>query len=456
MRILVVGAVAAGMSAASQAKRRAPDAEVVVFERGHDISYGACGMPYKLAHQAGSLDALVAVTVPEARSERKLELRLGSEATAIDTDKRVLTVRGPLGVRREPYDALVLATGARAVRPELPGLDLPGVFVLRTLDDGRKLKAHLGGRSLKRAVILGAGYVGLEMAEAFAARGLEVTVLERGPRLMPGYEPEIAALVAQELHRRNVVVRTGAEALKIVQRSDGLRVALEKEELRADVVLVAVGVRPESDLAARAGITLGPSGAIAVDASQRTSAAQVFAAGDCAEAYHRVLGAPAYVPLGTTANKQGKVAGANAAGADERFAGIVGTAAFKVFATEVARTGLGPGELARAGMRYVRAVSTQLDHAGSVGTPSKLTTVTFSDPATGKLLGAQMAGEGVVAKRVDVLATALFAGLTTADVAGLDLSYAPPVAPVYDPVLIAGSVAQKAEREAELGQPPQS
>jgi NADPH-dependent 2,4-dienoyl-CoA reductase/sulfur reductase-like enzyme len=246
-----------------------------------------------------------------------------------------------------------------------------------------------------------------------------------------------------------VVVRTGAQALKVVQRSDGLRVALEKEELRADVVLVAVGVRPESGLAARAGIALGASGAIAVDAGQRTSAAQVFAAGDCAEAHHRVLGAPAYIPLGTTANKQGKVAGANAAGADERFLGIVGTAAFKVFATEVGRTGLSLPELERAGLRYVRSVSTHLDHADSVGTPGKLTTVTFSDPASGKLLGAQMAGEGVVGKRIDVLATALYAGLTSHELAGLDLSYAPPLAPVYDPVLIAGTVAEKAREQAE-------
>jgi len=446
MRILVVGGVAAGMSAASQAKRRVPTAEVVVFERGHDISYGACGIPYKLASAAGSLDALVAVSVQDARSKRGIDLRLGCDATSIDTDKRVLTVRGPAGVRREPYDSLVIATGARAVVPELPGLELPGVFTVRTLEDARRIKAYLGSRGAKRAVVLGGGYVGLEMVEALSRRGLEVTVLEQGPRFMPSYDPDIAELCSRELRRHGTVIRLGTAAHKLVTRSDGLRVATDTDELRADIVIVAIGVRPNSELAERAGLQLGVGQAIAVDTAQRTSAAGVYAAGDCAEAYHRVLGKNAWIPLGTTANKQGRIAGANASGAEERFAGIVGSAAFKVFGTEIARTGLGQGELEKAGRQFVRTVSRQGAHASSVGTPAELATVTFCEPGSGKLLGAQMAGEGVVGKRIDVLATALYAGLTVHDLTQLDLTYAPPIAPVYDPVLIAGAVAEKALR----------
>lgn len=450
MRIVVVGGVAAGMSAASQAKRRRPEAEVVVLERGPHISYGGCGMPYNLEDPARSMDDLVVVSADSARRERGLDVRLRHEVAALDPAARRVGVRDLEAGRAYEldYDALVLATGASAVKPRLPGVDLPGVFVLRELADGAALKRHLADARPRSAVIVGAGYIGMEMAEALRARGLGVSVLEKLDQVLPGFDPRLAALVHDELRRHEVGVHTGVAVQSFGPGTAGaLEVRTGTGVHAADLVLVSIGVRPNVALARAAGIPLGESGAIAVDDGQRTGLAGIFAAGDCAEARHVVSRRPAYVPLGTTANKQGKVAGANAAGGDERFAGIAGTAAFKVFDLEVGRTGLGLAEAQRLGLDAVSALSRQASRAHSFdGDAPQLGTLVVAERGSGRLLGAQMAGvasAGAVAKRIDVFAAALFAGFTVEQVEGLDLSYAPPFAPVYDPVLIAATVARK-------------
>ena len=437
MRILVIGGVAAGMSAASQARRRRPDAEIVVLEKGAHVSYGACGMPYNLADPARRMDDLVVISAEKFREERRIDVRTGVEALGIDTLARVVRTRGG----DLAYDALVIATGALAVRPRVPGVDLPGVFTLRDLADGESIKRFVAEARPKRAVIVGAGYIGLEMAEALRALGLEVSLLEREPQVLPGYEPAIVEAAAAALRRAGVQVETGA-AVEAIE--PGLSVRTARGARPADLVLLAIGVRPNVALAKEAGIALGESGAIAVDDGQRTSAPGVFAAGDCAEARHVVAGRPAWVPLGTTANKQGKVAGANAAGADERFGGIAGTAGFKLFDVEVGRTGLGLAEAKRLGFDAVAAVSRHRSRGHAYPGSKEIATVVIADRATRRLLGAQMAGGDVVAKRIDTFATALHAGFTVDQVEQLDLAYAPPFAPVYDPVLIAASVAVKA------------
>lgn len=446
MRIVVIGGVAAGMSAASQAKRRLPQAEVIAFERGPYVSYGACGIPYNLEDPARPIDDLVVIRPERFRSERGIDVRLRHEAYAIDpVGKRVRVC--DLAAGRDfdqPYDKLVIATGASAVKPPLPGIDLPGVFLLRELTDGAALKAKLAEARVKRAVIIGAGYIGMEMAEALRVRGLEVSVLERAPQAAPGYAPEIAALVATELAARDVTLRTGVSVLGIAHAGEGLRVETDRGEFPAELVLVSVGVQPNAQLAADADIQLGQSGAIAVDDRQRTSVADVYAAGDCCEAWHRVLDRPAWIPLGTTANKQGKVAGANAAGADESFGGIVGTAGFRMFNLEVARTGLGPADIRLAGLDTVAAASVHASRGHHYPGSVPLTTVLYVERDSGRLLGAQMAGRDTVATRIDVLAAALHAGMTLKEIEGLDLAYAPPYAPVYDPILIAAGVARKA------------
>ncbi|MCG6926318.1 MAG: FAD-dependent oxidoreductase [Acidobacteria bacterium] len=444
-RIVVIGGVAAGMSAASQAKRRQPDDDVVVLERGPYVSYAACGMPYNIEDPARTLDDLVVLTPADVR-ERGIDLRLRHRASGVDSGRRVVTVQDlEVGTTVEvDYDALVLATGATPVQPPIPGLDKRGVFVLRQLTDGQALKQHLAEARPARAVIVGAGYIGMEMAESLRSRGLAVTVVERMDQVTPGFDPVIAALVTDALGRHGVSVETGV-AVQAVEEAggDGLTVRTDRGCLPTDVVLVAVGVRPRVELARSAGVALGETGAIAVDDGMRTNVPGVFAAGDCAEARHIVSGRPVWIPLGTTANKQGKVAGANAAGATEVFAGVAGTVGFKVFDLEVARTGLTATEAASLGIDVVTAVSRQPSRARGYPGANPITTTLAAERGTGRLIGAQMAGVGVVAKRIDVFATALAAGLTVEALEALDLSYAPPFAPVYDPVLVAAAVARK-------------
>lgn len=452
MRIVVIGGVAAGMSAASQARRRDPGCEVVVLDRGHDISYSACGMPYNIGDPARGVDDLVILNAETARSERGIDVRTRHAVQAIDVSRRVVRIADlNAGSDYElSWDALVIASGATAIRPEVPGLDLAGVFVLRDLTDARHIKRYLADVKVSTAVVVGAGYIGIEMADVLHGLGIAVSMLEKADQVLPGFAPAIVDVAAHALERHGVSVQT-ATSLQRVQR-DGVDLLVHSDRgvIRVQIVIVAVGVRPDVALAREAGIALGASGAIAVDSAMRTSAPGVFAAGDCAEAHHLVLDRPSWIPLGTTANKQGKVAGANAARAagaasgDQHFGGIVGSAGFKCFDLEVARTGLGAADIARAGLDAVAAVSTHHTRARSYPGDQPITTVVYAERGSGRLLGAQMIGGEAVAKRIDVFATALHARMTLAQIEALDLTYAPPFAPVYDPILIAASVGVKA------------
>ena len=443
--IVVIGGVAAGTSAASQAKRRQPDAEVILLERGPNVSYGACGMPYNLQEPRRPIEDLIALSAERFRSERRIDVRLRHEVTAIDPAQKRLRVRDRAQQRdyEQPFDRLVVCTGARATRLDLPGSDLPGVFHLRELTDGAALKRRLAEHRPKSAIVIGGGYIGLEMVETFRARGLAVRLIEKGPDVAPGFDPRITELVREELVRHEVDVDLGCELEAIERAGDSLRVRTDRGAFEGDLVLVAVGIQPNVELAKAAGIALGKSGAIAVDAEQRTNLDGVWAAGDCAEARHRVTGEPTWIPLGPTANKQGKIAGANAAGAHDRFEGIVGSAVFKVFDLQVARTGLGPRELEKAEIDALSSVSTQPSRAGSVAGAEPIRTLLIAAPDSGRLLGVQMAGRDGVGQRIDVFATALHANMTIDQLEDLDLAYAPPFAPVYDPILIAATVAKK-------------
>lgn len=445
MRIVVIGGVAAGMSAASQAKRRRPDAEVIVLERGPHVSYGSCGMPYNIEDPSREIADLVVITAEAFRRDRGIDVRLQHEALSIDVEgKRVRARDLVTGEEYDlSYDRLVIATGARAARPPIPGIDLPGIFLLRELTDGEAIKKAIAERRPRRVAIVGGGYIGLEMSEAFRHLGLEVAILERLDQVAPGYDPEIAGQIEAELRRNGVDVRTGVTVRAFEPTDRGLRIQTDQTSLEVEMALVAVGVRPNAELAEAAGIRLGASGAIAVDDRMRTSAPDVWAAGDCAEAQNVVTGRPVWVPLGTTANKQGKVAGANAADADERFRGIAGTAAFKVFDLHVGRTGLSLHEAEAAGISAIRSLSRHRTRGHNYPGSKPITTVLTLEKETGRLLGAQVVAPEGVAGRVNVYATALYAGMDVDDLAALDLAYAPPLAPVWDPILIAARVAQK-------------
>jgi CoA-dependent NAD(P)H sulfur oxidoreductase len=443
-RLVVIGGGAAGMSAASAARRVAPDLDVVVCEAGGFAAYGMCGIPYFLGGTVPRAESLLAYPPSEFRGKRGIDLRLHTRVDEIDAGGRQVRISGggstgPLG-----YDALVVATGADPVRPPVPGLDRPGVFTIRSLDEAIELRRLLDSGTVRRAVVVGAGYIGLETAEALVCAGVEVEVVEALPRVLGTVDEPIAERVREELERHGRL-RLGARLDAVRGQAGGdLTAVVDGAEISTDLVVIAAGVRPATELLIRAGARHLPDRSVVVDAGMRTSLPDVFAAGDCVALPHLVLGRPAWVPLGPAANKTCRVAGTVAAGGAASFAGVVGTAVVKVFDLEVARTGLGLAEARAAGLSAVATdvVSRSRAKYYPGGSPLHVRLVHQPD---GRLLGGQLAGREGAAKRVDVLATALHAGLTVADLAALDLSYAPPFAPVYDPVLAA---AIKAARPA--------
>jgi NADPH-dependent 2,4-dienoyl-CoA reductase/sulfur reductase-like enzyme len=441
-RVIVVGGVAAGMSAASQIRRRRPETRVTVFERGNYISYGACGMPYNIEDPNREIEDLVVLTPENAREKRGIDLRLRHEAKGLDLDGGTVTVVDLESGKetREPFGALVIATGARAVRLPLDGFDLPGVHVLRDLGDGAAIKEACN-RKVTSAVIIGAGYIGMEMAHVLTERGFRVTVLEKLPQLLPGWHEESVAVVEETLTERGVEFRTGVTVHGAEAGSDGrvAAVVTDDQSHEAEFVLVAAGARPNTELAVSGGLRIGDSGAIWVNQNQQTSHEAVWSAGDCAEAYHRILRRNAWIPLGTTANKQGRIAGANVLGAEMRFRGVVGTAGFVVFDLEVARSGLGEDEAKNEGFDPVAVTIRQSSRAHSYpgGVPVQVRLV--ADRETGLLLGAEIVGRKGAALRINPVAAALAAHMTVADLQSMDLVYAPPFAPVWDPVLVAAN-----------------
>lgn len=446
-RLVVVGGVAAGMSAASRARRLRPDIEIVVFEKGSDVSYGACLLPYFVSGAIENRESVVRYDADFFRRERHIDVRTETEAVSIDPRGRTVSYTGASGSDEVlPFDALVLATGASPFRPPLPGIDIPGVETLRTLSDGEALRTLLESGSIERATIVGGGYIGLEMAESLAARGVAVTVMELLPRMLATYDPDMSELVERELMDKGVVLRkeTAVEGFERCGGSDRVGyVVAGGQRLRTDLVLVAAGVRPSVELARSSGIELGHTGAIKVDARQVTSEPSVLAAGDCSEAHHVVTGRPGWIPLGTTANKQGKIAGENAVGGSVKFGGVAGTNVTKIFDLEAAQTGLTVEAALGEGLSVdsVRIRSTSRAHSYP-GTAPIVVKLVF-EKGSGRLLGGQMIGREGVAKRIDTIATALHARMTVRDLAGIDMSYAPPFSPVWDPVLVAAGQAVK-------------
>ncbi len=447
-RVVVIGGVAGGMSAAARAKRVNPHLDVVVLERSPHVSYGACGLPYFIAGLIPDYRRLIVYTPEYLRRERGLDVRTNTEVVQIRPAERAVIARDLQSGREEKigYDYLVVATGARPIRPSLPGIELDNVFVLRSLEHGIHVQRAIAEMSPRRAVIIGAGYIGLEMAEALRLRGLAVTVVEALDRVLGHLEPDISRLVEEELAANGVQLlkMTKVTALEGDAQGRVRRVLTDRDEpIDAELVLIGVGIRPEVALAEEAGLALGPTGAIAVNERQETNIARIYAAGDCCEARHLVTGQPAWIPLGPAANKQGRVVGDNVAGRRARFAGVVGTAVTKVFDLAVARTGLSVDQARKAGFKPGAAAITASSRAGYYPGGQPITVKVIFDRESERLLGAQMVGREGVAKRIDIFATALHAGMTLSEMAGLDLSYAPPFAPVWDPVLIAVNAAWK-------------
>jgi NADPH-dependent 2,4-dienoyl-CoA reductase/sulfur reductase-like enzyme len=438
LRLLVVGGSDAGISAGLRARELDPTVEVTLLVADAYPNFSICGLPYYLSGDVPDWRDLAHRTTSDLE-QAGIQLLLDHTAQAIDPAGRQVTVTSQHGECQLGYDRLVIGTGAVPVRPPIDGLDLDGVHVLHTMGDTFALHQALtvGARS---AVIVGGGYIGLEMAEAFTARGLAVTLVEQAPAVMPTVDIELGRLLGDELARHGVQVVNDVTVKAIHHAADGLTVAGEPDfAAAADVALVVVGVRPHTELAVAAGVQTGVRGALRVDRRMRTNLPDVLAAGDCVETYHRLLNRPAYLPLGTTAHKQGRVAGETAVGGGREFAGSLGTQVVKVFELAVARTGLRDHEAAQAGFNPLTVGSTQFDHKAYYPGAHQLHIRITGDRASGQLLGAQLVGHrnAEVAKRIDIPAGALFHHVTVDDLSDLDLSYTPPFGSPWDAIQLA-------------------
>lgn len=446
-KVIIIGGTAAGLSAASKAKRVDPSLEITVFERSGYISYGACGLPYFVGGLIGQPDDLVSLNVDQMTHKRGIPTFIHHEVTRIDRAARTVSVRDLDSGKswEQPYDKLVIATGARAIVPTLPSVDADGIYTLRTVEDGIRLKSTVQSGPHRKAAVIGGGFIGLEMAEELTNSGVEVHLFEMMPRLLPFLDESFSAAVLEVLTRHGVHVHlgTGVEALQTenghvcgVRTSDGTGTAV-------DYALLSIGVLPASELARDAGLELGLKGGIVVDDEMRTSDPHIWACGDCVQMKNRITGGAAYVPLGTTANKQGRIAGGNLAGEHETFKGVLGSMVTKVFELYISATGLSAEQAKAAGYEAASSIITKGDRASYYPGSQNNTICLILDQKTGRLLGAQAIGSESVAGRINVFATAITCGMTVAQINELDLVYAPPVAPVYDPILIAASQAMK-------------
>ncbi|MDX3629077.1 FAD-dependent oxidoreductase [Streptomyces europaeiscabiei] len=451
-RLVVVGGDAAGMSAASQARRLrgAGELEIVAFERGHFTSFSACGIPYWVGGDVPERDRLIARS-PEEHRARDIDLRMRTEVVEIDVEGARVRARD-LDSGTESwtsYDKLVIATGARPIRPDLPGVDAPGVHGVQTLDDGQALLDTLTATEGRRAVVVGAGYIGVEMAEALINRGYEVTVVNRGREPMSTLDPDMGRLVHKAMEGLGITMVDDAEVTAVRTGDDGRvrAVATEDAEYPADVVVLGIGVRPETELAKAAGLPLGDHGGLLTDLALRVRGHEnIWAGGDCVEVLDLVSGHLRHIPLGTHANKHGQIIGANVGGGYATFPGVVGTAVSKVCDLEIARTGLREKDADRAGLQYVAVTIESTSRAGYYPGAALMTVKMLAERRTGRLLGVQIVGREGAGKRVDIAAVALTAGMTVEQMTALDLGYAPPFSPVWDPILVAARKAVAAVR----------
>jgi len=438
-RLVVIGGDAGGMAAATNARRGRPDLEIIALEMGRHTSYSACGIPYLVSGAVDTLDELVVRTPQEFRDQHRIDVRTRHLVTGIDLDARRVQVRA-LEQNRTlhiGFDLLHIATGAAPVRPNLPGIDADWIHGVQNLEDAARLLAAVQGRRIRNVVVVGAGYIGLEMAEAFIDRGAGVTLVDRATQPLRNIDPDLANNVTQVLSGYGVKVHLGVTVHgfgdHVVETSDGT--------YPADLVVLGTGVRPASDLARDAGLALGARDAIKVNTRQQTSAAGIYSAGDCADTFHLVSRERVHIALGTVANKTGRVAGVNLAGGYATFSGVLGTALTRICEYEIGRTGLSQAEADAAGVEYAVGTAEATSRAGYFPGARPVTARVLAERGSGRLLGGQIVGADRVGKRIDTLAAALAGGLTALDLVELDLGYSPAVSPLWDPLQLAAQDA---------------
>jgi NADPH-dependent 2,4-dienoyl-CoA reductase/sulfur reductase-like enzyme len=446
MHLIVVGGTAAGAKAAARAHRVNGDIEITLYQEESEISYTACGQPYYLSGLISSREALIIRRASGFEADG-IKVRIRHRVTGVSTRKQLIEVRdldrNTLDV--VAYDRLILATGARPMIPTIKGSDLDGVVTLRTMVELDRFKSTLDRLQPKKAVIVGGGYIGLELAETLHALGMTVTLVDKLERVFSRLDPEISQRVHDYLITKNVQVILGESIAEIAEEKgrSAAVITASGRALPAELVVLALGIRPNVDLAEKAGIRLGPTGAIAVDSRMETDSKGVFAAGDCAESFHRLTGSPVWGPLGDIANLQGRVAGENAVGGDARFPGVLGTAICKTFDLNVGLTGLTEAAAREVGLNPITTVITARDRARYYPGARELTLKLVAESSSGRLLGAQAVGLGAVDKMIDIAATALLGGLRCRDLENADLAYAPPFSPVLSPIIVAASTLSK-------------
>ena len=447
MRLVIVGGVAAGTKAASRARRLDPEMGITVYQEEPEPSISECGLPYFLSGVVEQREQLVART-PEQFAQKDIEVLVRHRVEGLDASSKKLSV---LDLKtgetfEDTYDRLVIATGARAVLPPIPGADLEGVFKLRFLTDADRVSEYVKEHSPRKATIVGGGYIGIEVAENLCQLGMEVSLIEGEDRVALAYGPEVSEKVEAELRAHGVGVYTGEKVDEITGEERVQGVKCGGTQLETDLVIVGVGIKPNVELAAEAGVEVGSTGAILVDKHMKTSVPNVWAAGDCVETTNLVNGSPTWVPLGDTANQMGRVAGTNAATGEDtlEFPGTLGTGIFKVFDLGVGKTGLSEADAADAGFEVVSASLTAYDRAAYYPGARKVFLKLIADRTTGRMLGAESAGAAAAGagadKLIDICATALWGGLSYPDLVNIDLAYSPPYGPTLSPVIQAATI----------------
>jgi len=447
MNVVIIGGVAAGPKAASRINRLCADAKVTIVEKGELLSYAGCGLPYYISGVVKESKELMTTSAGTVRDTaffqnvKNARVLNRTEATAIDRTRKTVHVRNAAGeVQDLPYDKLILATGAESALPPIPGITLDNIFNLKDIHDADRIKAAVEPHKAINAVIVGGGLIGVEVAEAFQEMGCRLTVIEFLPHILSIMDPEMAALVEGHFEAKGVKIQTRTKVLEFKGEGRVERVVTDRGEFPADIVLVAVGVRPSARLAQEAGLVIGPTRAIAVNAQMQTSDPDIYAVGDCAEKVNMITGKPAYVPLGSTANKEGRVAANAICGMPDAFPGILGSAICKVFDFTVARTGLGEKEAREAGYDVVTCLAPAPDRPHFMPTSKPLFLKLIADRASRKLLGGQATGPGNAERRMDIVAMALTAGMTVDQLANADLCYAPPYSPAVDNLITAANI----------------
>lgn len=444
MKVLILGGNAAGMSAAGRLKRKDPSVEVTVIEKTQEVSYGACGLPFYVGGINDDLD-LMRIRKPEAFLAQGIDLRLCEQAQAVDFSSRQVTIGKHGGSYTQAYDRLLIATGSSAIVPRIPGSTLEGVYTLKTLKDGAALKEALNKREAARVVIIGGGYIGLELAEACLRLGKKVCILEALNKLLNGFDEEFGQAACDELVRQGAAVHLGAAVTSIEADGHDRTVHTSNGSYQADVVVFAIGVRPNTGFLDASGPERLPNGAIITNCRMETSIPGVYAAGDCAGVMHKLLKRSVYLPLGTNANKQGRFCGDAILGiSTENYGGALGTAMLRCVTLELAKTGLSLAEANQAGIDADAKIINAPSHAGYYLAPApfSITMKLCYERGTGRLLGAQLMGRGESAWRINVFACAIDQGMTVGQLGALDMGYAPPFSTVWDAVEIAANAVK--------------